>query len=286
MSALALLRALTGPLAVLCTSACIRSAPSSRTPLLFEKTRAPKGDRSPNAKSWRRSDVPVGRSREIAIGTSVGALLWIAASPVLAVAGVGSIMALRRSLQTWRTQRIATRLDRDLLPFVEDLGRHLRSGSTSIESLRCSAEKFETHAAFAALARIAQTGTGAADTLAQWKASVPTGSADHVRQLLHVGEVIGGLRAQFVDGVAASLRESNQLATEIRVLSDQAKYSAILMSIAPLLFAGALVVTDARAKHFLLQTSVGGVLLIAGLGLDAAGLLWMRRLVRRVSVSA
>ncbi len=188
--------------------------------------------------------MPVGRTREIAIAGLTALFVWFVASPVLAVAVFVLIVTLSRSLRTWRVQRSATRLDRELLPFVEELGRNLRSGSTSIESLRCAAEKYQSHNAFASLVRIAQTGTGAAEALVQWKPSVPTATADHVRQLLHFGEVVGGLRPQFVDGIASSLRESNQLVAEIRVLSDQAKYSAILMSLAPLLFAVALVATD------------------------------------------
>jgi tight adherence protein B len=275
----AALQSMVGPLAILFTSECLRAAPVSRAT-------GPSVANSASKRS-RRSNRPVvaDRTREIAIATFVAAFVWITASPILGLTAGASLAVAWRSRRARFDQRKAARLDRDLLPFVEELGRNLRSGSTSIESIRRAAEKFETHAAFASLVRIANAGTGAADVLMQWEASVPTTSADHVRQLLYIGEVVGGLRPQFVDGVAASQRESTQLAAEIRVLSDQAKYSAILMSVAPLLFAAALVATDGRAKHFLLRTSIGGVLLIVGLGLDAAGLLWMRRLVRRVALS-
>jgi tight adherence protein B len=276
----ALTQSIVGPLTILLTSECVRAAPVSRA------TR-PSVANSESKRS-RRLNLPVvaDRTREIAIATFVSTFVWIAASPVLGLAAGSSLVIARRSRRAWVEQRKATRLDRDLLPFVEELGRNLRSGTTSIESIRGAAEKFETHAAFASLVRIASAGNGAAEVLTQWEASVPTPSAAHVRQLLHIGEVVGGLRPQFVDGIAASQRESNQLAAEIRVLSDQAKYSAILMSVAPLLFASALVATDDRAKHFLLHTMIGGVLLIVGLGLDAVGLLWMRRLVSRVALSS
>jgi tight adherence protein B len=272
-------QSLVGPLAIVLTSECVRAAPVSRA------TR-PSGANS-ESRRLRRLNLPevADRTREIAIATFMAATVWVAASPILGLAAGASLALARRSRRAWLEQRRATRLDRDLLAFVEELGRNLRSGSTSIVSIRRAAEKFETHAAFASLVRIANSGTGAADVLMQWKSSVLTTSADHVRQLLHIGEVVGGLRPQFVDGIAASQRESTQLVAEIRVLSDQAKYSAILMSVAPLLFAAALVATDDRAKHFLLHTSIGGVLLIVGLGLDAAGLLWMRRLVSRVALS-
>jgi tight adherence protein B len=272
------MQSLVGPLAVLFASECLRAAPASR------------GHRAsiekPESKRLRSFKPPVvpGRTREILVASLMAAFVWIAASPVLGLAVGASVFVFRRSRRTWSDQRTAARLDRDLLPFVEELARNLRSGRTSIESLRGAAEKFETHPAFSSLVRIANAGTGAADVLVQWKASVPTTSADHVRQLLHVAEVVGGLRPQFVDGIAGSRRDSMQLASEIRVLSDQAKYSAILMSVAPLLFAAALVATDDRAQHFLLHTSIGGLLLLVGLGLDALGLLWMRRLVSSVAL--
>jgi tight adherence protein B len=274
-------RAFIAPAAVLVFRELVVTAPPLRTlPNEAKQTRR-------RQRVWWRLPQPFleGRSRvrEMAIAVLVTAIVWTMASPVLGLAaGVGATV-LRRSLHRWRQQRVGASFDRDLLPFVEEIGRNLRSGSTVIESLKRSAESFGSHASLAALAKSAGTSNGVVEALTQWKSLAPTVSAEHVRQLLLVGETIGGLRPQFVDGIASSLRESNQLRGEIRVLSDQAKYSAILMSIAPLLFAAGLVATDTRAKSFLLQTSIGGIVVLVGLALDLAGLLWMRRLVIRVS---
>lgn len=210
------------------------------------------------------------------------AATMVVAAPLACAVACAFVVGTRRKA-AWRLDRDSKRLDRDLVPFVEALARSLRAGVSTLESILEASESFGHHRYFADLAELCQKSASVAQTLELWEGVGPsTSEARRLVQLLQVGESIGGLRPQFVDGVARTLRESAQLASEIRVLSDQARYSALLMSGAPIGFAILLAGTDARAKHFLLETTIGGILIVVGVLLDSAGLWWMHRLVRRV----
>jgi tight adherence protein B len=97
---------------------------------------------------------------------------------------------------------------------------------------------------------------------------------------LCLGSETGGAQAQAVDGVAATIRERLAVAAEARALASQARMSALVIGLAPIGFAVFAASTDPRTTQFLLHTSAGLVLLVAGLALDGLGWAWMQRLCR------
>jgi tight adherence protein B len=230
--------------------------------------------------SWRP---PGPRLRDVRVfGVSMVGLVaaGLLASPLIGIGVGGAIWFGHRAFRRWRAARIERSFDVDMLSCAEDFGRNLRAGLSSIDALAKAAQGFLNQPAMAELQRACRNSPGFTSALDHWPP--PTRRSAHIVQLLRVGESLGGLRPQFVDAVLSSVRESDQLDSEIRTLSDQARYSAVLMSLAPLLFALVLVATDARSRGLLLHSPLGAVLLFVGLSLDGAGLLWMRRLVKRV----
>jgi tight adherence protein B len=97
---------------------------------------------------------------------------------------------------------------------------------------------------------------------------------------LCLGVETGGAQARAVDGVAATLRDRQAVAAELKALSAQARISALVIGLAPIGFGVFATATDPRTAEFLLRTPAGLGLLVAGLGLDGLGWLWMRRLGR------
>jgi tight adherence protein B len=230
--------------------------------------------------SWRSPD---SRLRVFGVfGVSVFALVVTAmlASLLIGIGVGGAIWFGHRSFRRWRAAQIERSFDVDMLSCAEEFGRNLRAGLSSIDALTKAAQSLPNQPAMTELQRACRNSPGFTSALDHWPP--PTRRSAHIVQLLRVGESLGGLRPQFVDAVLSSVRESDQLDGEIRALSDQARYSAVLMSLAPLLFAVVLVATDARSRDLLLHSPLGAVLLFVGLSLDGAGLLWMRRLVKRV----
>jgi tight adherence protein C len=71
---------------------------------------------------------------------------------------------------------------------------------------------------------------------------------------------------------------------EVRALSAQARASAVVIGIAPVAFLLVVAVADPTAIGFLVGSPAGLMCLGSGLGLDALGALWMRRIVARAAV--
>ena len=94
-----------------------------------------------------------------------------------------------------------------------------------------------------------------------------------------LGAETGGATGQVLDGVADTLRERLALEREVAALSSQARASAALLVVAPVVFAVLAAAADPRVGAVLTGQPVGWACVAAGLLLDALGALWMRRMV-------
>ena len=97
---------------------------------------------------------------------------------------------------------------------------------------------------------------------------------------LALAATAGGPQARAVDGVADTLRERRAVAAEVRAQSAQARLSALVIGLLPVAFLAWAVVTDRRTAVFLVASPPGWACLVAGIALEAAGALWMRRILR------
>jgi tight adherence protein B len=91
---------------------------------------------------------------------------------------------------------------------------------------------------------------------------------------------VGATPARAVDGVAATLREREDVAAERRALAAQSRASVIVLSAAPLVFAVLLGLSDSAATRFLVGSPAGWACLVVGVALDGAGAWWMATLTR------
>ena len=106
----------------------------------------------------------------------------------------------------------------------------------------------------------------------------PTGNEVVVRAL-HLAVRTGGPAVVVLDAVASTLHERAALSREIRALATQARASAAVMIVAPVVFLALSGSADGRVMAFF-TTLPGLVCLVAGLTLDGLGAMWMVRIVR------
>ncbi|MGH2769865.1 MAG: type II secretion system F family protein, partial [Actinomycetota bacterium] len=90
----------------------------------------------------------------------------------------------------------------------------------------------------------------------------------------------GGDLARLLDAVADRLRQADQLRRELRALSAQGRLSGLVMALAPLAFFALVSVTAREQVRPIVSTLPGVLMLLAGLILDLAGFLWIRRILR------
>ena len=131
------------------------------------------------------------------------------------------------------------------------------------------------------VAELAGAGVPLADALAHWADAADDPPSRLAGAALVVAAQLGGPGADALDAAAASLRERAAADDEIAALSVQARLSALVLTVAPVVFAALLTSLDPASAEFLLATPAGWACVAAGGALDVAGALWMARLVGR-----
>jgi tight adherence protein B len=125
----------------------------------------------------------------------------------------------------------------------------------------------------------ARAGVPLVAALDEWAVRAPRPAVRLAVAALALATEAGGAPARAIDGVAASLRAELAVTAEVRALSSQARYSAVVIGAAPAAFGTIAALVDGRTAGFLLGTPAGLLCLASGLALDAAGGWWMHRIV-------
>lgn len=182
----------------------------------------------------------------------------------------------------WLARRATRQRDDQLPEALERMAASLRSGrslSGALAEVAASSRPplaAELQEAAAAVAH----GRSVEDAVTAWAAR--PGSSREVAlaaTALSLGGRAGGEVARALDRVAATLRERRELRAEVRALATQARASAGILIVAPPAFAALASSVEPAVAGFLLTTPAGLACLAAGTALDAAGALWMTRIV-------
>jgi Flp pilus assembly protein TadB len=98
-------------------------------------------------------------------------------------------------------------------------------------------------------------------------------------QALSATAHLGGPIAATLDEAAAVLRERAAARAERRAHGSQARLSARVLTVVPLVFAAWNAVASQRTRDVYLSTIAGGTCALCGLALNIAGWRWMRRII-------
>ncbi|MBU3701653.1 MAG: hypothetical protein FGM58_06375 [Acidimicrobiia bacterium] len=169
-------------------------------------------------------------------------------------------------------------LDREVPERLDRIVRRLRSGSNLSDAI--VGVGVGDHL-LASLAADIAAGRRLAPAVARWRARDPSPNRRLAAVALEVSAEAGGSGAAVLDGVAESLRDRVALEREVVALSSQARASAALLVVAPVVFTFVVGAVEPRLWSMLLGSPAGWACLISGVGLDALGAMWMARLVGR-----
>ncbi len=214
----------------------------------------------------------------IAFGAGFGA---VQAGPVgVPVGAAGFAAGALIALRTNRHRRDQI-LDAQLPGFLEAIARGLRTGlqlgPATVEAAASTPPPL--HDEVAPLAEELQRGLRSSDVFDRWALRSPGSGAGLAAAAMAFAATAGGARARAIDGVAATLRDRAALGLEVRSLTSQARVSAMLIAALPVGFMLLSAGIGDHAMGFLFTTRLGLAVLVAGLGLDAIGALWMHRIV-------
>ncbi len=190
-------------------------------------------------------------------------------------------------LGEWVPARIARRRRRSVEPddvaaWCDELARRVRAGSTLRDALTHTAPAEPDLREAVAPARLAlERGASVADavTIAEADDGAHAGRR-HVTLVLSVARACastGSPPAEPLDRTAGALRRRAADRDERAAQAAQARMSAHVMTIVPLVALAMLVVADPRVRQTT-ATPLGATCLLAGGGLNALGWWWMRRI--------
>ena len=198
------------------------------------------------------------------------------------VARAATLRSLIRRIRPTATQ--PAEYDRQLAGLLSELARAVRSGANLPIAL---AESVATGSGTASndlrdVLRNVERGGSWQESLAGWARAQPNTAAPMIAGGLAVGLQMGTASGRVMDGLVGTLRVGLDGQDEARALSSQARYSALVLSLAPIgfMFLNASVGGDTWA--FLLRSPLGVLCLGVGLALDAASAWWMARIVNSV----
>ena len=214
----------------------------------------------------------------VLLGAGFGALQAGAIGAIFgaAVCVGGALMALRANRH--RRDRV---IEAQLPGYLEAIARGLRTG---LQLGPAAAEAVSStppplHHEVAPLAEELRRGLRSAEVFDRWARRRPESGAGLAAAAMAFAATAGGAQARAIDGVAATLRDRVALDLEVRSLTSQARASAMMIAALPVGFMLLSASVGDQTASFMFTTRLGLALLACGLGLDAIGAWWMRRIV-------
>lgn len=125
-----------------------------------------------------------------------------------------------------------------------------------------------------------EAGNSLHTALDRWRSRQDHSAVNLAVAALSIGAAAGGRRAQALDGVAETLRNARNFRSELAAQSLQARLSALIIVLLPLAFLALDLLIGGDTLSFLFGSPLGLICLAAGIGLDAAAYVWMRRIAR------
>jgi tight adherence protein B len=221
---------------------------------------------------------------QVSVSAGFALILWLLApSPigyVLAVIGFIAGIMLGRSYLRYLGKRRISRFEEQLPDTLSILASSVRGGFSLFQALQLIAREASEPSKSEFLRVMQQISLGAPmdDALADLARRVPTEDVDILVTAISLQHQTGGNLAHVLDTVATTVRERHRVQREIRSLTAQVRFSAMLLGALPFLLAGALfVISPTYIGHIFVW---GWVLLLPGgaVALSLIGMLIMRRI--------
>lgn len=209
-----------------------------------------------------------------------GVVVGLAPALVVAGAEVGAVLALLHATRGRRDRAF----DRHLPEALEIVARSLRAGDSLHQAIAEASRTAPAPVAAELKSVVNRTrhGEPLASSLDRWATTSRLPSVRLAAASLAIAAETGGASARPIDAMASNLRQRTDLELEVRVLSSQARTSAVVVGVAPAAFACFAAASDPRYGATLFRTRLGLVLLAAGLTLEIAGAVWMARMIEAV----
>lgn len=217
--------------------------------------------------------------RQALAGLGIGFAVRGVSGAWLGLAG-GAVFAevQRRREATSRVRRIEAQVPE----LVRGLIANLRVGGSIPDAIASVAEDLPHPIAepIRSFAHRLATGTSMPAALTALRAEVPCRSIERLTDAIATAVEVGGSLEELLGFIGEGIRDRLQLERERRAGTTQGRLSAIVVGGMPVAFLAITGLGASSPGRILLTEPVGWMLLAVGMTLEAAGFLWVRRIVR------
>jgi tight adherence protein B len=182
----------------------------------------------------------------------------------------------------WRRRRVERRFEMQLLDTIALLSSSVRSGHSLLQALEhVTTEAPEpTRSAIGLVVREIGLGASQEDALERLADRLPSEDLELIVSAVNVHHQIGGSLAKVLDSIAQTIRERVRVAGDIRGLTAQQRYSAYVLSLLPVVAAGALMLFSPDYVSVLFAPGPLRMVLIGAAAMVTVGFLVMNRMAR------
>lgn len=223
----------------------------------------------------------------VALAVSVGLFVWLLSNSlaISAFVAFGFLTIPRAALVRARHAR-ATRLDRQLPDALRMVAGALAAGASFSSALHAIAKDLHPPLSqeLSLVLREQRVGIPLQEALNNFRLRVDTQSVGQVTTLLRVGVESGGSLSALIDRLASSLEAHQHIGLKVDMLTTQGKMQAFVIGVLPILLLMVLCWIDSGVMYLALSTHAGKVVLALIAMLEAVGVLWLRAILREVSV--
>ena len=215
------------------------------------------------------------RRTTVGLAATVAMVGGITSTPIVAALAAGAVFGIGRAWERRRQRAVDERRVRGLADALAGFAADLRAGRPVDEATLAASQACPDEVTAEALCRALRVPEARGPAGGAWGEAVARIAAG-VRLSSRTGCSMAAVACAVEDDLRNRVRQQQDLRTA--VAAPQA--SALLLAALPLLALAMGGGMGADPWHVLVGTPVGNLLLIVGVGLEAAGLAWSSRLVR------
>ncbi len=227
------------------------------------------------------------RSGEFVVLVAGSALAAYASGTVVAGPAVGLVLAVAAIAGFWLgvqhkvTKRRATFADQ-LMTTLQLMSSSLRAGFGLLQAIDVVAEEARSPTAdeFHRVKVEVHLGRDLDDALEAMAERVGGEDMMWVAEGIAIHREVGGDLSEIIDGVAHTIRERNRLRRQVKALSAEGRYSAVILVALPFAMAAFLAYSNPDYLSELFKNESGRTALAVGAVLLVAGIGWMRKLIK------
>jgi Flp pilus assembly protein TadB len=203
------------------------------------------------------------------LGVMTGLLTALVALPI-----ASRVRPASRGRSSRGSGRLARHLVPDYASLLDRIARQVRSGSSLTSA---ALDEIDPGTPLHRVVDRLNDGSSLVDALAA--AVTPDPDLAVTVQALSATAHLGGPIAATLDEAAAVVRDRAAARAERQAHGSQARLSARLLTVVPVVFAAWSAIANQRTRDVYISTAAGGVSAAVGLTLNVAGWRWMKRII-------